>query len=552
MVRVRNAVVLASLVFVCCVTSLGSGCAPSTAPTVVKDGASGGTAGGRASSAGGEEFSNPVQEIEDQLRSALYQLQPENLNIDSNVDDAISVLNNWWVAAETAKLLPTGLAAAELPESRLSPEALARLKRNVFDADDGRYIRGCYLAKRISDHLSVDTQTDAERVLKVFQWVCRNVTLRGGDDYDYPVTQYDAVVIGRATPRDRASVMAGILKQMRIDSVVLTPKTAQDEKAPWLFGAFVQDDYLLFDMRLGLPVPRGDVEVEQRFITPATLKSLREHPDWLAALSPRAEQPYPLAAEELNSLQVSAVVSTHGWSQRMWAMEQLLPGETLCVLYDAPGKIDQLPGVFERLAAATPNTQPEEIGVWEYPLQQDVSLGKMDAVALRSKQVDMLPFIVPIELKENKDTKKMQPVETMRHLRIRTEQIYGRRNDAISQYIAIRQLSVSQPPDPGLTQIYQRAADDAFYWSGVCKFEAGEVASASKLLSDYLKRYRRGGHWVNDARLLLAEAYAATGEKAEALKLLRVQESNDPYRDRHAILMRAWSQGDPAPKAATE
>ncbi len=549
---VRVPVVVVGLVAGCWAAVSLSGCAPAAAPTAASKGTAGAAGKGGASPGAGAEFSNPVQEIEDQLRSALYQLQPENLNIDSRVDDAISVLNNWWAAVETAKLMPTGLAAAELPASRLTPEAMSRLQRNVFDAEDGRYIRGCYLAKRISDHLSAETQTDAERVLKVFQWVCRNVTLRGGDDYDYPVTLYEAVVIGRAAPRDRASVMAAILKQMRIDSVVLTPKSAADANAPWLFGALVQDDCWLFDLRLGLPVPRGDVDVAQRFTTPAALQSLREHPEWLAALSPRAEQPYPLSPEDLNALRVEAVVSTQGWSPRMWAMEQLLPGETLCVLYDAPGTIDQQPGVFERLAAGFPETKPADIGLWEYPQEQEAKLRTMDAVATRALQTDMLPFIVPIETKENKETKQRRPVETMRHLRIRTEQIYGRRNDAISQYITIRQLSVSQAPDPSLTQVYQRAADDAFYWSGVCKFETGEVASAAKLLNDYLKRYRRGGHWVHDARLLLAEAYVALGETAEALKLLRVQESNDPYRDRHAILIRAWSQGDAAPKGARE
>ncbi|HET6426067.1 MAG TPA: hypothetical protein VFG20_20420 [Planctomycetaceae bacterium] len=48
-------------------------------------------------------------EVEDQLKSGLYQLQPENLGIDSRVEDAVSVLNNWWSAVKSANLEPTGL-----------------------------------------------------------------------------------------------------------------------------------------------------------------------------------------------------------------------------------------------------------------------------------------------------------------------------------------------------------------------------------------------------------------------------------------------------------
>ena len=62
------------------------------------------------------------------------------------------------------------------------------------------------------------------------------------------------------------------------------------------------------------------------------------------------------------------------------------------------------------------------------------------------------------------------------------------------------------------------------------------------MLNDYLKRYRRTGQWADEARLLLAETHLAQGEVEEALQALRVQESDDPYRDRLAIMARVWTK----------
>ncbi len=481
-----------------------------------------------------------VSEIEDQLRSALYQLQPENLNIDSRVDDAISVLNNWWAAIEAADLKPSGLAPAEIPADRISPELLARLQHDAFDGIDAQYIRGCYLARRISEQVAPSAASEIERVTEIFNWVCRNVGLRNPDDVAFPTGFYETVVTGRAEAEDRAVAVASILKQLRIDTAIISGVDSKDD-SPWLLGVLLQDQVYLFDTNLGLPVPRGSESGWKAFESPATLAQIQEHPEWLKLLRVNDDEPYGLTADQLKKPRVQAVAFPNSWAPRIWVMEQLLPGENLCVLYDAPAKLDQLPGIFDRIARLFPDQKPADIGLWQYPLQVAERLQSPDAVTLRALQAALVPFIVPIEFDRDPDSGQVRRIETMRQLRIRTEQLFGHRNDAVAQYITIRQLSIQRPPEPSLGVVYQRAADDAFFWSCVCKFENGEYDSAEKQLSDYIKRYRRVGQWANEARLLLAQTLELAGKTDAALEMLRVQESGDPYRDRLAIMARMWS-----------
>lgn len=522
------------LVALCCSVPLSLGCGARTpAPTGGENSAAANAAGGRTADA----------EIEDQLRSALYQLQPEHLNIDSRLDDAISVLNNWWEAIEEARLKPTGISAAELPQQRLTPEMLNQLERNTFDSDDGRYIRACYLSRKISEQVGRDAPTEKERVLAIFEWVCRNVALRGADEINYPVSLYEALIIGRGLAEDRAVVLASILKQLRIDSVILRQKSeTANREAPWLFGAVAGSEMYLFDLRLGLPVPVGDAPAAQRLHTVATLSDVLAHPEWLNLLSPRSDQPYGLSLADRTALQIEAVSFVDGWSSRIWTVEQMLPAESLCVLYDAPSQFDALPGVFERIAAAIPEVKAPDVGLWNYPEQRAAQFTKPSPAEVQALQMAISPMLCPVEFEPPRNGGTPQRVETMRHLRIRTDQLFGLRSSAVSQYITIRQLSVTPPPEPVFGPIYQRAADDAFFWSCVCKYENGDLESVSKQLADYLKRYRRSGQWAYEARSLLARTQHQLGAVDEALQTIRSQESDDPYREQHAILIKFWTE----------
>jgi tetratricopeptide (TPR) repeat protein len=503
-------------------------------------------------SPGAAPSSAQLAEIEDQLRSALYQLQPENLNIDSRLDDAVSVLNNWWAAVKEANLEPKGLILPPIPADRV-PEGLETdLDRDSYGLLDGRAIRAAYLARAIADHVTEGADKELDKIVGVFDWCCRNLSLESEDLSNRPFTLYELLVIGRGSPADRAWAMGAILKQLRWDLVLLSPPGTDFNvpDAPWLVGVPLDGELYLFDLRLGLPIPQG--ESAEPGQPPATLAQVLAHPEWLQTLRTGDDQPYAPSAEQLASAELLVYTEPISWSPRMWRVEQLLPGDSLCVLYDAPGPLGDAPGVFQRIAELRPEWTPEQVQAWKYPGEHEAQFIRMDDRQRLWIERQIAPFLMPMELLPGRDGQPPTLSQTMQQLRTRTEQLHGQRAKAVSQYVTIRQLSVDPPPQQGLRPLYLEAADDAFFWSGLCKFESGDYEAAAKAFADYLKRYRRNGRSVAAARSLLADSYAALGQYPDALATIEVEESDDPYRARHAVLSRRWAnQVKPAEQAAT-
>jgi hypothetical protein len=521
--------------------------------------------------AGGSDTTVQQSEIEDQLKSALYQLQPDKLGIESNLDDAVSVLNNWWSAVETADLEPTGLTPPPIPKDRV-PEALGpRLEQKVYDLQDGRHIRAAYLANTIAFNLADQAEQELDRTVRAFEWVCRNVTLVPEDEPQPPLATYEILLVGRGRAADRAWVFGEILKQLRIDSVVMQSQAEGASLGPMLVGVPLDGEVYLFDPQLGLPIPRADDATAARIVRPATLREIREHPEWLKALAPRSDQPYEPTAEQIASARVHAITSPTAWTSRMWNLEQLLPSVSLCVLYEAPAALGDAEGLFDRIAAAEPSWSADAIGVWVYPIQKEAQFVALnpssDPNAVQLAQAAMLPFAVPLEEKKDADDRLAKEMEahqdwlrdkkgdaarkagqigpSLRHLKTRTLQLQGRYSDAIAQFVTIRQLAVMPPPDPNWGQVYQHAAQDAFYWSCVSKHELGEYESAIGSLTEYIKRYRRG-RWAGAAGLLIAECHRELGRLPEAIQALKTAPPEDAYRTTTAVLAKRWSEATAA------
>lgn len=490
--------------------------------------------------------------VEDQLKTALVQLQPENLNITSHVSNAVSVLNHWWGAVKGAKLEPTGVTPPAIPDGLLPEVVRQQLQREAFSSDDGRHIRASYLAKQIADDLAAKTDNDLERVVLAFEWTCRNIVLLNDDEPAPALSFYELAIFGRGRPEDRATVFANLLRQWRLDAVVLRPEGEVADDSPWIIGVLLDDAVYLFDVRLGLPLPRGDRSLAARITEPATLADLLQHPEWLKALTVRSDQPYAPTIEQLQSPEVEIIASIVAWSPRMWNIEQMLPGDRLCVLYDAPAPIGDAPGVFQRLAAAFPAVSLERIQPWRDLWNQEARFAQGDRQTQQILQVLQATMAVPIEkLRDSaavmdmnwtdpnsaarrnptaEDGKKERYGPSFRQLKTRTLQLQGRYADAIAQYVGIRQLGMSPPPDPNVAVIYNLAAEDAFYWSGVCKAESGQYDSAATALTEYMRRHQRGGRWLAAARQLIADCRVAENKLPEAIAALKLIVPNDSYR----------------------
>lgn len=480
-------------------------------------------------------------DIDNQLRSALHQLQPENLGIDSQVDDAISMLNHWWTGVQTAGLDPGGVTLPGIPDSWADESLRQRLQRSTFDAEDGLFIRDAYLARAIAQRLADQSDHDLVRAVLAFEWVCRNVVLTSAEELPVPLTFYDLLIMGRGRAVDRAWVLGEILRQMKLDSVLLQGRPGDEAVEAPLLGVLVEQEVYLFDLQLGLPIPADEAPLPGGLQKPASLRHLQQHPEVLKRLTLRSDQPYEPTPEQLQRARPMVIASPNAWAARMWKLEQLLPSDALCVLYDPPQKIEELPGLLERLQAV--GWTLDTATLWDYPSRQRQQFTQLTPQQRQLYESLRAPLFVPFDPVLNEDRSQIvSVVPTRQLLKTRTLQLQGRYIPAVAQYVGIRQTINLPIPDPRLIPLYQQAVECAFYWTAVCKYESQEYEGAVATLQDYLKRYAHKGKWLGSAQRLLAESQHALGQIDDALQTLKGTTPDELYRKGNTLLGRWWEQ----------
>jgi hypothetical protein len=344
-----------------------------------------------------------------------------------------------------------------------------------------------------------------------------------------------ALQLGRGSSEDRAWVCSEILKQLRLDSIVLRPKSAKKTSGEnWLFGVLVEGQVYLFDMRLGLPVAtsadKGDTSI-------ATLAEIVSHPEWLEQMA--GNEPYRLTIDDLRELTVYLVTNANFWCRRMHNLEQALPPSDVCVLYDPLTDEEGRIGQMNRVAKFG-GWPVESLKPWSYPRLQAMELRSPAEEKLQEWQRLTLPFSVPIPVKFDDKGKPTVGVPERKMQKFRSDQLLGKFADATSKYLRIRHLEV-EPNPADIDRINRVASEDAFYWTSICKFEMGEFGTAVELLTDYLKKYDRKGRWYFPARSLLAQCYAKLDQLPKAISTLERSSSDDPYRQSNAVRMKHWT-----------
>ncbi len=476
---------------------------------------------------------------DDVLISAVHQLRPENFGINSTTDKPVSLLNSWrYKQAEIQKITDQAtidkLVPVKFPSGWISPDEKPRLEQAKYDAMDASHIRDALFNRVIAGYLSDRGQGELQKVAIIVDFVCRNVALWKDDEIELPLLPYLCLQLGRGSSDDRAWVCSEILKQLRIDSVVIRPKSAKKTTGEnWLLGVLVEGQVYLFDMRLGLPI-MSDSNTNETSI--ATLAEIVTHPEWLEQMS--VNEPYRLTVEDLREPTIYLITNANFWSYRMFNLEQVLPPSDLCVLYDPlmddEGRVGQLNRV-----AKFGGWPAESLKSWSYPRLQVLELRSITEEKVQESQRLTLPFSVPIPVKVDDEGKATVGVPERKMQKTRSEHLLGKFADATSKYLRIRHLEV-EPNPPEIARINRIASEDAFYWTTLCKYEMGEYATAVELLTDYLKKYDRKGRWYFPARSLLAQSYARLNQTSKAISTLERSSSDDPYRQANAVRMKRW------------
>lgn len=489
--------------------------------------------GDQAANKGGSGETN----AEDVLTSAIHQLQPENYSIAAAADKPINLLNSWRSLVSDAA---PAASVENLPAGWINDDETARWKAGNYDARDAIHIRDAMLNHSIAGYLAARSEDELEQVRAVFDFVVRNTALRGPDELDLPLGIYEILLLGQGTAEDRAWLIATVLKQIRVDCVVVRPAgDAGSEADAWLLGIVLKGQVYLFDPRLGIALPSTE-DLSAANGTPATLAEIVSHPQWLHNLALRADQPYAIDAESLKSVDIFPIVEANYWSDRMKHLESMLPASEICVLYDPLLDDSGRTGLLSRLQSSG-GWKPDQLKPWPYPHQQSVAARSPSPAIRQAFDVAFQTFGLPVPYDVDSSTQSVKlgnPERKM--LRIRTDQLLGKFDEATKRYLSIRHLEIEPSPIPELNALNRMGAENAIYWTAICKFESQEYSAAVEQLNGYLKRYDRNGRWAFAARALLADCHAQLGQFAQAIETLERTRSDDPYRAANAIRVKQW------------
>lgn len=509
------------------------------------------------------------------VKNALVMLRPESLGISSDTDTAVSLLNQWLRQCSGGLTRTKAAEEQERTSTRLlAPAALERLYGKEFQSYDGFHIRDCLWCKRAVDFAAGKTHRDLDRAVSLFYYVARNMHVA---DVGAPLTVFDAMLLGRGTAEHRAWVFAELLRQLRIDAVIL--RTASSEPAggrdKLLVGVLIGSDVFLFDPRLGLPLPSPADGVGTLLPSrPATLAEARRDPALLRQLDAGPNAPYPWRTEDFEHLQVDLIGNTSLWSVRMQTFQHVLVGADTAVVFDGLDDSEFGPGLWSRVAEVGARQQPawneETIRVWPFPEQQlagKIHMNSKERRAFRSLY-ESLTVPIPLTSVEQVEDDDGRPQLKLRfappqklHLEKRTQQLLGDFAGAIQGYLLIR-LWRDVPPTPKNVYVprevapilaarvpervkrpHQQAAQEAFYRIAVCQYEQGEPGRARNTLRDFLNAFS-DTPLSDPARLLMAVCQLEGGERAEAINTLKDIAEDSALYPTARYLIRRWAQAE--------
>ncbi len=473
-----------------------------------------------------EENRNNVVDLRDpceiRLEGLLAAVDPLRLGVSSNPAERAADLTRW--RGECAKTDEQILTQTSVFEEYLSAEEQERVAAEAYSSRDVEHLRTSVLLRQLADRLIAGREDRVSQAVALFNFACRHVIDFRGEPAP-AMSLYDVLTLGRGTPQHRAWLFVELLRQVRIDGVILQPRPLEGDTTQrygWLVGVLIEGDektdVYVFDALIGLPIPGPDeAEAQTPFVQqPATLAQLRKQDELLRRLD-LPEQPYLMTAERLEDVRVGIVGTSSLWAERMAALEYRtdLRG-TLFFDGLGPNRLGLGEGnedrsLLARVSGAGENANAwskADLFVWPFPAEQLEERSK-------SESTEGIMAALPAIL----EGPTLSQLNWERSLRQgRNQQLVGSFKNAISVYRDIRAApTMSGQFQPSFEN--DATVDFATYWSAQCQYEMGAFDSVRNTAATYPPPFitQWQPYWVDGIVRLFAFAAAEMGAWEEAV-----------------------------------
>ncbi|MEZ6132886.1 MAG: hypothetical protein R3C59_29810 [Planctomycetaceae bacterium] len=554
-----------------------SGCSGSSAPDPAVDNST-----NSATTSGETE----AEKCRNKLSGAMRRLEPERMDLHADPERAITGLNAWIASCARDEVEALKLDDAALALLNSNPRALAGRYTGV----DATYIRDALLLRDLTAALTTrqpNTSESAEdretaRVVRIFDWVIRNVSLIPDDTQRPALSLFDVLLIGRGTADDRAWILAEMLRQQQIDAVLVrtTAPPADDggvlDTAMSLIAVIQNDVGLLFDVVTGLPVVVGD-DRDLLKPAPADVSVLKDHERW-------------------NDSTVEVIAQVAAFAPRMLVLQDRLAAEDAAILFEElTGGVSEIRPLRDRITSAGQLWTKDDISVWTYPEDRVIASHSRSEAQIQEYDQLMRPFDAPFERKvyepESVEELTTVPEElspeqrrllaeerlmanferitvsseerfgkpSRRLLKARTQQVQGSIDSEVIQQmqqiriasmeerirVAVPALLQEQQGLPAMIvldlpklirEVNQSSTGDSMYWTALCQLDREEFGAAITTFSNYRRQYP-DGKWKYPSLVHQSLALLKQDRTDDAIAALKEADQDDNPEQRRVRMM---------------
>jgi hypothetical protein len=422
----------------------------------------------------------------------------------------------------------------ELPsELRLAPGvreaiALENLRDGLFELWEGRFLEEAVWRRDVAQWARGRAASPAEVAAQLFDWTVRNVQL---DSADRPATTvhqpWQALAYGHGTAALRAWTFVELCRSQGIDAIVLRSATADDPaRKPLLVATRVEDDWLVFEPRLGLQLLNAENQ-------PATLAQLAADGDLIRQFDAPDGAAYPLDSSATGSWEALVVASPVQLARRSRLLQEALQGEDFVAL-----AVD-VDALAERLKQVP---QIAKVALWEQPFSA-LAVQYAIKISLRRQCVEEFAPFAEMPLLWKARMVHFQGDKQVRAAERDDPLAQPRRGhaDALRYY----QHPTVRPGDAAIAKQEQAkqpvaAASKAAasYWLGLLSYDRGNYDVAADWLGVRTPAADEDGRWADGTRYNLARTQQAAGRLDEAAKTLEATPAPSPCRDGNLLLAR--------------
>ncbi|MEQ9411030.1 MAG: tetratricopeptide repeat protein [Fuerstiella sp.] len=527
------------------------------------------------------------------LAAAIRRLDPQSLSLQENPERSINGLNAWIASCAADDMAELTVSEATLKMLDDNP----RVTAGRFTVADANYIRDCLLLRDLTTSVWIRTSSDgqgigneAARVISLFHWLVRNVSLMRPDEQRVPVGLFDVLLTGRGTAEDRAWIFVEALRQQHIHTTFVVQPNGDPEAegdllatAPWLVVVVLEDGSMLFDPATGVAVPSADAAST----APAGITALRQHSRW-------------------KDSQIRLVTQVSAFAPRMLILQNQLAAEDSAVFYEElTGGVSEITPLIDLAVKAGDGLwTKDDVDVWTYPEERSVSALAYSEEQQQAHALLMRPFDAPFErkvfssksmeelttvpeelspeerrrltqqrlmdnfIKMNQSSEEMFGKPSRGLLKARIQQILGDTDSGvIPQLQQIRiasmqesiqvavpeeiQKEIGMPPlltipfPQLIREVNESSTGDSLYWTAMCQVDQGDVGAAITTLMNYRRLYP-DGKWKYPSLMNQATALQTQGRAADAKAVLeQADEAANPEQSRVRFLLAELAEEQP-------